>query len=1342
MERRRGSGTIRAAYSATKRFMALFLVAALILTNIGTELNVSYASSGEEVTFQLRGADLIAAVNEAIMDGDEVTAEDLDFTNGKVAQFEQTFFDGGQVKVYEVFPEMEGGSMDAELRIFVRLPEDADDMYTVTGDEELILLYVNNGSESISCNSEIIRIDNGTEKVKKTKRVTVRSYEDAFGDEEINIISKPVEETQAPEGEVQAPAVDGTQGTDNGETAAPTEDTGKTETGVPDDSEGTDETASSTEPSADGTESTEETTVSGEVPSETEKEEPAKTEAAGTEAPEKGDSEKVAHDETEAPEKEAPEKEDTEADKADAAEPVASITRHYAPVVADKEEAGKAEKADAPKDEKAAEKKETEAKETEAKETEAKETEVKETEVKETEGKEAETTESAAKEETAEAPSESKTGSSEDAGTAAPSESKEDMTSADGSTETSTEAGSSAEEGKTDSSAAGEITDAAGMTSAEETVSGTTAPSETETQAPVAEETVSKAGTSDLVGMGYCSTAKVYTTTINQLKALDDIEGYKVSYTTYPETSARIVDGARGVGEGESLTFGVKNQAGYEVQDVTVNDEEIEAETVTDNEDGSRTVWYTVPEVYEELNVQVYMFENLEHPAFDKSVEVNGVTIRITAPEGVLPANTDIQAEEITEQVAPAVTEVVSAESDNGTSVSTVIAYDINLVYDGMKLDNSWATDENSYVNVSFSGGRIAQASKDADEVEILHVETPTETVEAVSAVAELEGNDDNITVAEVPVLDNLTADDITIDSEGRKAVDVSGDASVDEIDFTTSHFSAFTVVFKNAPHLVIANELMEGSTGSEKAVYNYEVKLTPGTGRERFYYLAEDGEAVEAKAEDITKVTDDENGSITYSFKLNAGGRVKIGNVSLNAEYQVSQGEVEHNTLEKVSTIETKLDWSEIESENTTVTDKEVFPYGYNEEQGAYGSLMERAGALMRAYRKCREYDEAHNNSLEQRRRLIGNKDVSNTNIQIKLVNDHFGAETWPLAKNEGFQDVVKAAQDNLDKRQEGFPAWKKVDLTDCYLNIYFRTKTANSEDMEMVPYLLTNMNQKWKVHVMYNSADQVWYQNLATDKNGKFVGQDIGNDFNGVDGKGNTYPSMSLAEIIERDNSGRKDEEAIWVGLIPGEVNEPDYPEGSNSVEGTFVQSGDLRSITIEFFNHYNLVTDGGNTNIPDGDNTTTPPTDNNNPTPPDDDNTTTPPDDNNTTTQPGDDANTTPPADTGNGSGNADGSSSGGTSGSGSAGRYQNTDSQSGPGAQMTTITSEDVPLAALPVDAAAEASQAMALIDDGEIPLAAVPKTGDRSDSAHELAFILSGVLLAVYTALGNRKKKES
>lgn len=83
--------------------------------------------------------------------------------------------------------------MDAELRVFVRLPEDADDMYMVTGDEEILFLYINNGDETIRCSTNITRMVDGVEKVKKTKSVSIRSYEAAFGDEEVNIVTKPAD---------------------------------------------------------------------------------------------------------------------------------------------------------------------------------------------------------------------------------------------------------------------------------------------------------------------------------------------------------------------------------------------------------------------------------------------------------------------------------------------------------------------------------------------------------------------------------------------------------------------------------------------------------------------------------------------------------------------------------------------------------------------------------------------------------------------------------------------------------------------------------------------------------------------------------------------------------------------------------------------------------------------------------------------------------------------------------------------------------------------------------------------------------------------------------------------
>ena len=159
MERRRSSGTItKSMYYSQKRILAFLLTAAMVFTNLGTGLNVSYAGTADQVTFQMKGADLVAAVEEAIESGHEITADDLGFTNGRTAEFEKVFF-GTKGAVYEVYPEMEGSSMEAELRVFVRLPEDAGDMYMVTGDEEIILLYVNNGEETISCTTEITRMD-------------------------------------------------------------------------------------------------------------------------------------------------------------------------------------------------------------------------------------------------------------------------------------------------------------------------------------------------------------------------------------------------------------------------------------------------------------------------------------------------------------------------------------------------------------------------------------------------------------------------------------------------------------------------------------------------------------------------------------------------------------------------------------------------------------------------------------------------------------------------------------------------------------------------------------------------------------------------------------------------------------------------------------------------------------------------------------------------------------------------------------------------------------------------------------------------------------------------------
>lgn len=71
--------------------------------------------------------------------------------------------------------------------------------------------------------------------------------------------------------------------------------------------------------------------------------------------------------------------------------------------------------------------------------------------------------------------------------------------------------------------------------------------------------------------------------------------------------------------------------------------------------------------------------------------------------------------------------------------------------------------------------------------------------------------------------------------------------------------------------------------------------------------------------------------------------------------------------------------------------------------------------------------------------------------------------------------------------------------------------------------------------------------------------------------------------------------------------------------------------------------------------------------------------------------------------------------------------------GPGATVT-INPDDVPLAIMPDTAPAD----LTVIDDGEVPFAALPKTGQGSVKG-TLTMMMSGILLAI--AAINKKRKE-
>ena len=125
----------------------------------------------------------------------------------------------------------------------------------------------------------------------------------------------------------------------------------------------------------------------------------------------------------------------------------------------------------------------------------------------------------------------------------------------------------------------------------------------------------------------------------------------------------------------------------------------------------------------------------------------------------------------MTAQIEDAVKEKVENESEDGTSVSSVIAYDINLMLDGRKLDNSWS--ENGYVDVTFSGSRIEEMTDEASKVEVMAVDD--------SRQEKLSAENAEAVTSETMELEHITEQDV----EGT---------AVDAVSFEAEHFTVYAV--------------------------------------------------------------------------------------------------------------------------------------------------------------------------------------------------------------------------------------------------------------------------------------------------------------------------------------------------------------------------------------------------------------------------------------------------------------------------------------------------------------------------------------------------------------------
>ena len=307
-----------------------------------------------------------------------------------------------------------------------------------------------------------------------------------------------------------------------------------------------------------------------------------------------------------------------------------------------------------------------------------------------------------------------------------------------------------------------------------------------------------------LVSLDEYMTARAYAVSYREILGEDEEtaeSNHQITYTINPSDAAVLTDAPETADNEEDVIFGILPQGGYQISQVTANGEALEKvkeENTATPSDAEAPVYYVIPNVQEDQNVEIVLAEaiNADYPAFYQEKTINGVVITVSAEEGVLPAGTQMKAEEVTEKVEAAVKEKVEGEAseESPVSVTSVLAYDITLYdEDGNMLDNSWSS--NGTVKVEFSGERIEEKSKEADSVDVMHVETVEELIK------------EPITAEEVIALEKVS-----------DTVNVAGEEKLSQVAFEAEHFSTYVVTFTagRRAELKMTIHIMDSDTGEE----------------------------------------------------------------------------------------------------------------------------------------------------------------------------------------------------------------------------------------------------------------------------------------------------------------------------------------------------------------------------------------------------------------------------------------------------------------------------------------------------------------------------------------------
>lgn len=719
-----------------KRIVAFMLTVAMVVTNFGTNLTVAFAAGEEESSlFLLNSSELEDAISAALESGD-------------VFDFSSLELKAKQKSLKTSYEKLIGSKAGKVYQLDV----DVDSTYATentdlqvfynAGTDSVVFLFINQSDMAVTFRANV----SGYETARVTVNPNTSNIEDAEGVENAEDYSNTtmVDDEKKPQAEVVKP---------EGETS---------------ESESASDETEAAETEADVTES-ENASENGEAEETTGAEE-----AAETETSEAAETEAETEPETEA---EAPAAEETEAEielTPEEGSASASISaKKVFRVSTSAEAAGEAPAADAAE--------ETEA----ASETEA-ETEAEEPE-KETE---------------------------------APAETTAEETVADDSTEETI-----ADETQADETTAADETDGELTDETEAPTEDVTAPDETSGEEPAGsdsenvgfdgdeqfleDDSIELAG--ELNGKAYntvtiwgSANARAYVVKAEDLTGEAAVEGqYSVDYSVDP-VGAATIKGAHTVNEGETLYFAVDPQVGYEITEVTANGEPLEEADAADVASASDLEQhehvYAVEAVTEDLEIVASLEETVgvAHPEFSASyVSSEGVTISLHAEEGILPEGTELSVTEVTDALGDTIKEKMDSEAE-GTTVHSVLAYDINLLYNGKKLSNSWS--ESGYVDVTFIGAPMQEMTEASDKVEIVAVDDTSKTQLTADKAETVE------------------ASELKLESVSEQSVEGT---AVKEVGFKAEHFTIYAIVGSGNNKNAVALEEMLVGKNSSKTIYS-----------------------------------------------------------------------------------------------------------------------------------------------------------------------------------------------------------------------------------------------------------------------------------------------------------------------------------------------------------------------------------------------------------------------------------------------------------------------------------------------------------------------------------------